>query len=896
MATENKENIHSEKPPDAPLDRNLVEEETGQGSPEAQERTSQAQTQLSEREVFTGGEDFYKRLADSAKPSASQAVRSGDSSGQYQAVSVRHRRFSVLQKALIAAILTIAGMLTYALLRSSPEHANATATTRVANQPRLPESPVEDSVQRTQEQPLAQTFEQKSILAPSQPLSLKVADGFFMQKNYEKACAAYDQLRQRLPNTAEQEQLRDFLRLKMAVCMWESGKSDPANQLLRELSQSSSPVIRVVANYYRSLVEMDRKLYLKARARAYQTIALLGAVSYNSDWALSLERDCHFLAAESLTRNVLRLCDADKDLPKGLWGGCSLVDPFAGLNEEQLRSFLVKGSERLSKGLLSPQIQRLDHDNSTPDSQSQRVVYMLSNRWSVACQGAPLEELLARFAANAGLDISWAGPAKPISQEAKAENVAQDQVPNSAPMVSARKRPVSLYMPAVTTQQFLTVAAGHVGLLARLDERGTLNMWNPPYYSSLSEHITLLGKEALSLWQRFVLTFPHDQRIPNAHFATGLLQAQVGNPIDAIAEYKVVANRSSQTSLAPFALLHSSKLKTDLHDYLGAREDLKQLVEQYPDSELSGRATLYLADATTNARFYDEASRLYRKVYHLGYSLESQTSAALGAGKCFYEQKDYENAAKWLTLYIGLVKDYTSKDFHSACLWLGRANLALNRPKQACDALKYALAAKLSKEEYLETVSTLVKAYLQQEHFVKALKILENSRSWQFSQAEFTQILLLKANVLRAMGLVDNAIATLGDRALYTLDMQQKARISFELADCHLTNGNLEIAREILTETLAFVGPGPLADEASLKLADVCLRLGQDSQAISICTQLLDSDPSAPTKQKALELLATAYNRQKDYNRAALALLGKWDEAGVSDAKTLHDDVIRIGQ
>jgi hypothetical protein len=58
----------------------------------------------------------------------------------------------------------------------------------------------------------------------------------------------------------------------------------------------------------------------------------------------------------------------------------------------------------------------------------------------------------------------------------------------------------------------------------------------------------------------------------------------------------------------------------------------------------------------------------------------------------------------------------------------------------------------------------------------------------------------------------------------------------------------------------------------------------------------LDADPSVSTKQKALELLATAYNRQKDYNRAALALLGKWNEAGVSNAKTLHDDVIRMEQ
>jgi hypothetical protein len=62
-------------------------------------------------------------------------------------------------------------------------------------------------------------------------------------------------------------------------------------------------------------------------------------------------------------------------------------------------------------------------------------------------------------------------------------------------------------------------------------------------------------------------------------------------------------------------------------------------------------------------------------------------------------------------------------------------------------------------------------------------------------------------------------------------------------------------------------------------LADVCLKLGQNSQAISICSQLLDSQPSAQIKQNALALLANAYDRQKNYDSAALALLGRWNAA-----------------
>jgi predicted Zn-dependent protease len=99
----------------------------------------------------------------------------------------------------------------------------------------------------------------------------------------------------------------------------------------------------------------------------------------------------------------------------------------------------------------------------------------------------------------------------------------------------------------------------------------------------------------------------------------------------------------------------------------------------------------------------------------------------------------------------------------------------------------------------------------------------------------------------------------------------------------------LEFARKKLAEILVMVEPGLLAHEIALKLAEVCLKLNQNSQAISICLQLLDSDPSAPVSQKALEILATAYNRQKNYDRAALALLGQWQGTVAPSERTIYD-------
>jgi len=330
--------------------------------------------------------------------------------------------------------------------------------------------------------------------------------------------------------------------------------------------------------------------------------------------------------------------------------------------------------------------------------------------------------------------------------------------------------------------------------------------------------------------------------------------------------------------LAPYALLSSSKLKTELHDYSGAREDLTQLVEQYPETEFYGQACLNLADATKNAGFLNEALRLYRKVYNLGLSLELQTASTLGAGRCSYEIKDYGTAVKWLVKYIKLANDPTDEDFYLAYFHLGKTNLALGNYQQAALAFQYALSGpigSLARERYVETVSALVETQIQLENFVEALTLLETIDSWQFSTKESIEILLLKSKVLRLMGLPDKAIAVLGDNAEYMPDSQLKTRLSFELTNCYIAKGDLDFARKKLTDILISADPGHLSHEIALRLAEVCLDLGQSSQTITVCQQLLDSEVSIQIRQKALKVQVAAYNHQKNFDNAALALVGQ---------------------
>ncbi len=797
---------------------------------------------LSEREVFVGDEDFYRLLANST-PTTS--VRSPSNAKSSLRGPIRHKRFSNLQKAFVAAIITVGAMLMYVVLKPLLLSQNKISTP--ATQQISPSAlPADDSIQVVQ-QPVQQTA---TLFPSTQPLSLDVARDFYLQNDYSQAYAAYNQLYQSLPARAKDELLRDFLQYKMALCLNKAGNSEQANSLFRTLSKSRSPVIRVVANYELSLLQVQKKQYIKARAIAYQAIAMVSAIDFDKDWILSLQRDCQFLVAECMTRNVLLLCDADEDVQSMLWSSYGDIDPFINLDQAQLRSLLNSGLEQLKEGLLSPQIRKLEQQGVLP-------------RWSVIAYGASVEELLARFVANAGLDISW------IQNKIQAAEPAGNAV---------RKRPVSLYLPSATAQQAIEVATGHVGLLSHIDEKGILTIHNPADYSSLSEYVNLLTQEAVSLWRNILLTFHEDKRVPNAHFALGLLHTQGDQPASAIAEYKLVANQFSQTSLAPYALLSSSKLKAELLDYSGAREDLTQLVEQYPETEYYGQACLNLADATRNAGFFNEAIRLYRKVNNLGLSLELQTASALGAGTCSYEIRDYETAAKWLVKYIKLANDPTDEDFYLAYFHLGKTNLALGNYQQASLAFQYALSGpvgSLARERYVETVSALVETQIHLENFVQALTLLETIDSWQFSTKESIEILLLKSKVLRLMGLPDKAIAVLGDNAEYLPDSQLKIRMYFELANCHIAKGDLDFAHKKLTDILISATPGPLSHEIALRLAEVCLDIGQSSQTITVCRQLLDSEVSSQIRQKALKVQAAAYNQQKNFDNAALALVGQ---------------------
>ncbi len=797
--------------------------------------------EISERDIFAGNEDFYKLLSDSIELPHEEFVGKKQKTAGKQSLS-----FVWIKRFLIAAIVVIAATMGYAIIKNQlglfqgPSYSTASQVVLPPQQEVVPVIPPQE------EKPVKQEEEIK--LSQERPVSLDVAKTFYLQKEYKMAYQVYEKLYQELPES--EELVRDYLRFQMALCSESNREYEQAYNLLALVAESRSPVIRIMANYRLSLIEIQRKRYLRARTRVYKALALLKSVDLNDDWELAFECDCNYLVSQCLTRYILSLNDTGVDIPDDFWSQtASFSDPLENQKEKDLKTFLESGIDQLYQGLLEPKIKQQENQG-------------VFSRWSVTCFGAPLEEFLSKLASSAGFDIQW------VSE------VGTDSGVESEGYI-IRQRPVSLYISSAASEQIMLIAAGCAELLA-IKQEGTSEekylIYNPSNYLSLNEHVKLLSQHAISLWQKFMLTFHADQRLGNVHFAMGLLQTLTDQKNEAIAEYKLVANRFSQISLAPYALLKSSDLKSEIRDYQGAREDLRQLIEQYPDTQIYRDAYLRLADVTSQAGQYIEAAQMFSRVYNFELSEESKMQATLGAAKCFYQAKVYEDAEIWFNMYINMSGEKKKDELYSAYFLLGKTYLELKKYEQACNAFQFAITEQSSREQYIEGIKALVQGFIEKEDFVKALDALENTRSVSLSQQQYVEMLIQRSTIYRNLGLLETAVELLKDRSDFITDTQLNAQISFELANCYLANNDLEKGRSSLSEVLRIAEPGELSQKAAKKMAQVCLELGYNSQAVSVCRQLLDTDISNNLKSEVKTLLAQALNNEKKYEEAALVL------------------------
>lgn len=789
---------------------------------------------VSARDVFAGDEKLYQ-LIEKPRPGAviSQAGQA--------AVNTASRFFSTTHIILVINILVITAILAYLLLRPPATIVQTQPTVQKTAQqtPQSPSQPPDTVGARTPKQ-LAVT--ERTAEALQKASSWRLAEQLYQARDYNQAYYVFDELSAKLTtNIPADEFLKDFFRLKMALCLQKAQNQEDLSGLFTTALQSRSPVVRALANYHLIFIEANNRQYLNARTRAYRTLALLKA--FEDNFSPTFEADCYFTLAEALTRQILLLNDAPDTLPGQLWSDTLAIESVPQMNQNELRSFLQTGIYQLSEGAVTPKIQKREHLGA-------------GLKWSVICIEAPLEELLSRFASAAKLNVTWPGGD-----------------------VDIRARPATLYLPTASEQLVTEVAAGTTGLIARFDGDNIM-IHNPGFYEDLDEHKARLTREAVAVWRRFLLRYRGDHRTPNVHYALALLHDYAGQAPTALGEYKLLSSGYSHNPLASFALLNASKLKTNMHDYTGARQDLNEILIQYPDCKVVDQASLYLAEATMADGLYDDAVKMFQKVYNLDLNRQSQLNAAYGLGKCFYETQQYEEAAKWLTGAINLTDNADDHRLRPAYFTLGKAYAAMKDYKKASWALRNALEGSAHKKEYMEITLELVQTEIKQQNFIVAMNTLENIPLSQLSQEQACRVLITKARILRAIDLNDTAIELLRRKMEFIADSRIRAKLSFELAECCAAIGDFRIARRRLTDALVALPPGPLSQQANLLLAEVSMKLNENKQAKDVCLQLLSRSIDDEIKQKALNLLGRIYTRLKQHDKAALAYAGIFDKIG----------------
>ncbi len=779
-------------------------------------------TDVSARDVFAGDETLFKVLDHASRPAllSKAAVTASRTAGWFTPTHII-LSLNILVISTILIVLFIRPAVPVTVVQPQLHPYN-----RVAEM--LPEPTISETV--------------AASLKPA--ASWQLADQLVQTKDFDRAYYIYYQLNETLtPGIPADEWLQDLLALKMGLCLNALGKtSSDTGRLFTQALQSRSPTVRAMAHYHMMFLEFKSHHNLAARQHAYQTLAL----SRMLEDALSsnLEADCYFLLCESITREILHLGNKSMDLPGSLWSDSLLPESLPLMDQTQMKAFLQNGRTLIQDGILAPRI-RTETD------------FVSGSRYSAIGFDGPFEEWITRFASEARLHLVW-----------------DNQID------SMRSRPVSMYLPNTTEQWFAEIAAGSAGLVAEFSGEG-LSLYNPAVYQNLSEHRKQLTREAVIVWRRFLLRYRGDHRCPNAHFALGLLQESLGETVAALGEYKLVATQYSSNPLAPFALLNSSHLKTNIHDYTGAKSDLTELIVQYPECKLIDQASLYLAQATLGTGRFTEAMSMFKKVYNLDLSKDSRRDAAYGVAESAFHLAQYAEAKKWYLHAIQLTADMSDRRIYTAYFMLGKSLIALKDFEQASLALIHAMNGPLTTEEYVETVLQLAEADTRQEKFVAALNILENVPEDKLTQEDSCEVLIARTRILREIDLTETALSLLRRKIEFVANAQLRARLSVELAKCLIQLDDLSLARKQLADALIALPSGALSRETSLLLIDVTMRLNQYDQAKSLCLQFLNNTTgNVPEFRSALHLLGQIYTQLKEHDKAAMAYVGVFDSLG----------------
>lgn len=749
------------------------------------------------------------------------------------------RFFNATHAVLLLNVLLIGGLLMY-FVKFCPLTAEAVGVeesavtgAQAAAAPSTAPQPVNTPLAET---PMI-TLTRNAADALQDAISLQSARRLAEAGEFYEAAYIYEQLRLNITGSEVKDQvLRDWLSLQMGICLQKTQEQDLMGECFTRALQSRSMVVRAMANYTLAVMQINNRQFLESRSRAFQAIGLLKI--FEKSMPERMEADCYFMAAEGLTRYLLQMSNQGSELPAAQWSDSIPFHELPVLNQEQLCSLLVTGVDQMEQAAIMPMVAYYPERH-------------VGSQWSVTSMDAPLEQLLWQFASETKLNIAW-----------------DDEQSN------ARRKRATVFLPFSERLQVVEVVTGAVGLVWHYDGQGG-TIYDPARYKRFADIQQVLTQEAISSWQRFLLHYRADSRAANAHYCLGRLFDLMGEHATSLGEYKLVSTQYYSDTLAPQAILDASRVKTELLDYDGAREDLNELLIRYPNCKVADTAMLYLAEATLKGNYYKEAFDLFDQVWRLNVSDADRCAALFGMGRCAYELKDYKRAIEQLSQALKRCANQDDLRIGPACFLLGRSYIETGDFAKATGALRMALGKALDDHEYVEIVSDLVDAECSQENYLQALTLLESIPEQRLSQEDTCRLMVKKARIYRDIDLPDTAISVLRRKIEFIAEAPLRAMLSVELARCYLSNSDLRIAKKEANDALYDLPIGQPRQEGCYLLAEVCRQMGDYQQAESFCVQAIQTQIQDPAlKARVFGLLGRVYSEQKLYDKAALAYAG----------------------
>jgi len=430
------------------------------------------------------------------------------------AAAKTRKHYNFAQKILIGAIVVLAGLVFFQIKK---HNSGIISPVQVLAQPdqwsHKPLTPANDDPLQQEPTNLPNaartlipiSIDTRDSMALDKAVSLQKAQSLYQRGDYEKAYYVYDKLRANVAGRGLKQQcLRDWLGLQMALSLQKTNDQTLMGQFFTEALQSRSLVVRAMASYHLAFIQNRHQQFFESRNRAYQALALVKA--FEKQMPATMEADCYFIAAESLTRQVLKMNDLNGGLPGASWSDS--MDPYSLpiVDQGQLSELLMAGMEKMDDAALMPKV----------DFFPNRKVGV---QWSVLCRDVPLEQLFWGFASEADLGVSWgSGPS------------------------NHRTQPITVFLPFVDRLYLAEVISANAGLIWQYDgQKGVI--YDPASYRDFGDLQQVLVKEAISMWQRFLLRYRNDQRIPNAQFCLGRLYAIADEAPMALGSYKLLTAR-----------------------------------------------------------------------------------------------------------------------------------------------------------------------------------------------------------------------------------------------------------------------------------------------------------------------------------------------------------------